>query len=133
MTYILYTLFTILFVYYQKYQFLERNAALEGRVPKMAEASKKWHTYGMILRVLVLVILATHLIPQITPSIYDIVLAGAINVLVFEFGINKIALGKDWFYVGTTAETDKKLGKKKWIIMFGILFLTLIAKIISLF
>ncbi len=132
MVYIFYTIFTLLLVYYQKYQLKETRAALTGNIPELAKANKMWHRYGLALRLTVIVIFTLHFIPILGSNLFDIALAGGINILVFEFGINKIALNRDWFYVGNTAEIDKKFGKTKWLIMFGIFFLTLIAKIISI-
>ena len=59
---------------------------------------------------------------QYYPSrIDDYILAGTINILLFEIGINIIALKSKWKHIGTTSDTDKKLGKVKWWICFGLL------------
>lgn len=106
MIYILSVLFTVCFVMYSKYQFYDQDAAY----PK-----GKWHGWGMNMRFFMFY---TPFIMQYYPASWqDYLLAGVINVVLWELLINKIALNREWLYVGTTAWTDKTLGKWKWILM----------------
>ena len=116
MIYILSIAFTVAFVYYSKWQFINGRAG-------------KWHNYGMTMRVLAIF---TPFIQQLVPSPWqDYLLAGTINILLWELLINKIALGVDWLHIGTTSELDIKLGKKKWLIYTAPIIIALIIKIIS--
>lgn len=116
MIYLLSILFTIAFVYYSKWQFVN------GR-------SGKWHTYGFLMRALAIV---TPFVIQHFPSSWqDYLFAGTINILLWELLINKIALGVDWFHVGTTSTLDKTFGKSKWIIYTIPAIVALVIKISS--
>lgn len=109
--------FTILFVYYSKWQFSEVRG----------ESAGKWHPYGMLMRMLFFVgVFACHFFPM---SWSDYLLAGAINIFLWEILINKIALGMDLFYVGHTSKMDIALQKKKWFIYGGFCVISLIIKI----
>lgn len=113
MIYPLSILFTLIFVLYSKWQFSEVRGESEG----------KWHPYGMIMRWMLFL---TPFVMQYFPNNWkDYLLAGAINIILWEFGINKLALNKHLLYKG---KIDEKLGKKKWWIYFGFLLLTLIIK-----
>ena len=69
---------------------------------------------------------------QYYPSrIDDYVLAGVINILLFEIGINIIALKHSWKHVGTESEMDKRLGRIKWWIYFGLLAGAITFKILN--
>lgn len=109
-------LFTTLFVLYQKWQFSDDRGLTQG----------KWHLYGALMR------LVTFCGFFINPSLEDILLAGTINILLFELLINKVALNKNWLFVGSTAVFDLKLGKYKWLIMLSFLLISLYIKIKNL-
>ena len=104
MIYIITCLFTMAFVYYSKYQFINGRAG-------------KWHMYGATMRMLMFL---PFLLPK--SSIPDIVLAGVINCILFDVGINLIALNKPWYYTGSTNDIDNIVGKGKWYI-YGILLI----------
>jgi len=107
---------TVFMVLSQKFQIKD----LKGK------RNTTWKTWNNFLRV---GIFATCFLLQLFPSHWqDYLLAGAINILLFELLINKIALEMDWFYVGKSSNFDK-LGKKKWFIMAGILAVTIFIKI----
>ena len=109
-------MFTLSFVYYSKWQFANGKAG-------------KWHTYGFVMRALAV---ATPFIVQYYPASWqDYLLAGTINILLWELLINKIALGVHWFHIGTTSTLDKTLGKSKWIIYTIPAIIALVIKISS--
>ena len=118
MIYILSIVFTLSFVMYSKYQFEELQQLSKG----------KWHTWGITARILAFVI--PFVMQYFNSSWSDYVLAGVINILLFEFLINKVALKKDWFYTGTTSAIDVKYGNKKWQIYFSLLILAILIKIV---
>lgn len=70
----------------------------------------KWHPFGFLMRGTFFAALFTY------PSYQDIILSGTINIIVFEIGINIIALHKNIFYAGQTSQMDKVLGNWKWLI-----------------
>lgn len=110
------TILTFFLVLYQKSQLQD----LKGK------RNLKWKTWATALRA---GIFAACYLLQLHPSAWqDYLLCGAINILLFELLINKIALEIDWFYVGKSSRFDK-LGKKKWWIMLGFLIATIFIKI----
>lgn len=112
MIYILSILFTITFVIYQKWQFSDDNNKSKG----------KWHLWGALLRL-------QYFIPFLFPyDIKDVILAGSINIILFDLLLNKIALNKQLLYIGFTSYINNKLGKYKWFVYFGQLVLALIIK-----
>lgn len=117
MIYVLSTLFTLAFVFYSKWQFSDDRGESQG----------KWHSSGMIMRMLAV---ASPFLCQLYPSEWqDYLLVGAINILLWELLINKIALNQKWLHVGTTAKTDIFLGKKKWLVYAVILLVTIVIKL----
>ena len=117
MIYILSILFTLTFVLYSKWQFSDDWGLSSG----------KWHPYGMIMRILAIV---SPFICQIYPGTWpDYLLSGALNILLWEIGINIISLKKPWNYVGSTSKLDIELGYKKWFVYFGFLVIGIIARI----
>lgn len=126
MIYILSLLFTLAFVYYSKWQFNERINAIRSQHTFMSIANKKWHVYGMLMRLLAIV--TPFILQYYSGTWQDYLLAGSINILAWELLINKIALSKEWFYVGKTAKTDKYLGKYKWHLAFILLIVATIIK-----
>ncbi len=110
MIYLLSILFTIFFVYYSKYQFINGRAG-------------EWHIFGMLMRM-------TVFIPFFLPKqqLTDIFLAGVINIILFDIGINLIALKQKWNYTGTTSKFDK-LGKTKFVIYTIMLLVAIILKL----
>lgn len=123
MLYLLYTLFTLIFIYYQKYQFMDSNKV------DVLKAKKMWHILGLCLRLFVVLIILAISIFNIKIIWQDILLLGVINALVWEIGINKIALNTDWFHIGTTSSIDKALGKYKWKILLTSLIVSIVIKI----
>ncbi len=117
MIYILSIIFTLSFVYYTKWQFVDERGGEAG----------KWHPLGMVMRLLMFV---TPFAMQYFPASWqDYLLSGAINVFLWDILINKIALGVDWFYIGATSELDKKQGSRKWFIYFMLIAVSLLLKL----
>lgn len=109
--------FTICFVIYSRFQFQERQGKSHG----------KWHPWGWMMRAIFVASLL------VRPAVDDIILSAAISILLFELLINKVALNVGWFYVGTTAWWDRKIGKKKWWIMSALLVVAISIKVFSKF
>lgn len=102
MIYLVSLAFTLSFIYYSKYQFEDDRGASQG----------KWHIYGMIMRILAVV---SPFIMQLYPATWDdYLLAGIVNIIVWEAGINLIALRKKWHYQGKTSYWDKFFGDYEW-------------------
>ena len=119
MIYLLTILSTIGWVLYSKWQFSEQRGQSVG----------KWHPYGAMVRTLVI---TTPYIIQTHPATWqDYILVGAINICLFDLLINKIALNKNWLYIGSTSETDIHLKKYKWYIYFGFLVASILIKILT--
>lgn len=122
MNYLIYLtsiLFTIAFAMYTKYQFEDVKAG-------WATAKRKWHPWGAFIRVLFFAgIIAEHVYPS---GWKDILLAGVICIILWDILINVVALHVAWDYNGTTATTDKKLGKIKWFVYGGLLLAAIILK-----
>jgi hypothetical protein len=117
MIYILSILFTVFFVLYTKWQFSDDKGLTSG----------KWHPFGMIMRALAIV---SPFLCQLFPGTWqDYLLAGTINIVLWEILINIIALGKKWWYIGITSKFDIKLSKTKWFIYFSLLLATILVKI----
>lgn len=107
MIYLVTILFTLSFIFYSKYQFEDEKAG-------WSLAKSKWHPFGMSMRVL---FFAALICSQFFPfDWWDLILAAVINVILIDVGINVIALHIKWNYEGSTAKTDKLLGKTKWYI-----------------
>lgn len=117
MIYIVSCLFTLLFVLYSKYQF---KHALDRK-------TYEWKKFGASMRAVFFI--SCYLIQLFPASWKDYLLAGSINILLFEIGINVIALDMPIFYNGTTGMLDKKLKSTKWYLMFGLLLLSIIIKL----
>jgi len=117
-----YLLFTITFVFYQKYQLKELKGDLSSKA--------HWHTLGLILR---LIAAAFLLIPAYLTkniSLTDILLISTLSTTVWELLTNKITLNRNWLYFGFTSKTDKFLGKKKWVILLITILISILLKII---
>jgi hypothetical protein len=109
--------FTLAFVLYSKYQFADDRG----------ESIGKWHIYGFLMRAVQYISLVA-VVWDLT-SWQDKLLIPAIAELVWEIGINRIALRKKWNYIGMTATFDKKLGKSKFYILIGIVVVLIVLKI----
>lgn len=117
MIYILSIICTLLWVVYQKWQFIDDKGGVSG----------KWHLWGALLRASLF--LFGYLLQKYPSTWKDYLLSGAICIVLFEVGINIIALNQKWNYVGFTSEFDKKLSIYKWVIMGVFLVTALIIKI----
>ena len=108
-------LLTVFMVISQKYQILD----LKGK------RNTKWKGWNNCTRIGIFVICY---LCQLFPSgIKDYILAGAINIFLFEVLINVIALQMPLFYVGKSSGFDK-LGNKKWYIMLAVLAVAIFVK-----
>lgn len=117
MIYPLTILFTLCFVFYSKYQFEDVREGWE-------RAKGKWHPYGAVMRAL------PFAIAFIETDWKDVVLAGVISIIIFEIGINVIALKKEWNYVGSTAKSDRMFGKYKWYGMVALLIAAVVIRVV---
>lgn len=115
--YTLTIIFTLASVMYSKYQFEDVKLG-------WAKAKGKWHIYGAIQRSI------PFLIALLGKILYtDIFLAASICLLLFEIGINTIAMRLPVLYVGSTSDLDKYIGKYKWYILFSLLAAAIFLKI----
>lgn len=102
--------FTLFFVFYFKWQHKDK---LFG--PNYyAQASKKWHLFGLLMR-------ATFFLSSLSAVYFkihwqDVLLALSLSAPLYDIGINVFALNKPPFYPGGTSSLDKLLGNLKWII-----------------
>jgi len=103
------------FVMYQKYQ-LKDLATVRNTT---------WKTWANVMKVILFV--GLYLEKSYPSSLKDYLLAGCICALVFEFGINLIALKMPLFYIGKSSKFDK-LGKYKWAVLFVALIISLLIK-----
>lgn len=119
MIYISSILFTLFFVYYSKYQFKDlRN-----------ERNIKWKSFGVGMRVLFFV--ACFLSQFFNSSWQDYLLAGSINIFLFEWLINVIALNApSIFWKGYSSKIDNEIGQAKWIIMVALILASITIKIL---
>lgn len=117
MIYAVSIVFTLLFVFYSKWQFSSDRGETKG----------KWHGWGMAMRGSIPI---GCFVVQHFPAVWqDYVLAVALSCIIWEIGINVIALGAKWYYVGVTAKTDIKFRKYHWLIYFGFMTLAILIKI----
>ena len=120
MIYIVSILFTLAFIMYSKYQFADFKT----------NPYRKWKPYGMAMRALFFI--GCFSCFHFGNSWQDYLLAGSINILLWEWGINVIALNApSILYVGTTGKIDKAVGKYKWWAMAGLIIISIIIKIIT--
>ena len=119
MIYITSILFTFAFIFYSKFQFEDFKH----------NTNRKWKVYGMAMRALFFA--ACYICSQFGNTWQDYLLAGSINILIWEMGINVIALNEGLFHVGTTGKIDKKLDGYKWLAMLIFLIISIILKIIT--
>lgn len=113
---------TVLFVFYSKYQFLDFR-----RIGKLG----RWHTYGALMRMMV--ILTPYILLQITDLKHawkDFLLAGVINLIIWDILLNLIAIKTSAFYNGEYSEIDIKLGNIKWIILFVLLITAILIRVL---
>ncbi len=92
----------------------------------MNSRSGKWHVYGFVMRALA--VITPFMVQQFPADWQDYLLAGCINILLWELLINKIALNVGWFHVGTTSKLDVTFGRLKWLIYTIPLIIALILK-----
>ena len=116
MIYITSILFTLAFVLYQKFQLQDLKST----------RNVVWKTWAVVMKAIFFA--AVWVAQQNHSAWQDFLLAGAICILVFEIGINVIALKQGVFYVGKSSKTDS-LGKWKWIGFFIILAATIFIKL----
>ena len=114
----IFILFTLSFVLYSKWQFSDDRGLSQG----------KWHPYGAMMRILAVVTPLVCGFVNITWE--DYLLIGIINILVWEIGINVIALGVKWWYIGFTAKSDMRLGKMKWVFMGALLITGILIRVL---
>lgn len=109
-TYLIALIYTIAFVYYAKYQFIDGRKGL-------------WHFYGLVMRLSFWAAMLTRHQWQ------DVLLASAICLWIYEVGINVIALKQKPLYCGTTSTMDIHFGKKKWLYMACVVIVTVVIKL----
>lgn len=114
-----FVLFTLAFVFYFKWQKVDDDGGASGR----------WHRYGAYMRYLFAIgIVSEHFYPS---NLYLLAIVFCFCQLLYEIGINVIALHQKPLYNGTTSVLDESLGKVKWYIYFGALVASILAKIFS--
>ena len=64
----------------------------------------------------------------INPSWKDVFLATTISILIYDIGLNVIALNQKWNYIGTTSWIDRKLGKKRYYLYILLLVISIFTK-----
>jgi len=118
MIYLISCLFTIFFVFYSKYQFKDLKQV----------RNIQWKVWGVAMRVLLF--LGCYAM-QFFPSHWkDYLLAGSLNIALFEWGINVIALNApSILWAGYSSKIDNALGKWKWYIMGIFILITILIKI----
>ena len=104
---------TLAWVYYSKWQFSDDRGDSQG----------KWHPWGAMARALPFGMAWLHCVWQ------DVVLSGVICIILFEIGVNVIALFRQWSWRGETSKMDIKFGKYKWVIMAVMLAAAICIKI----
>lgn len=104
MIYVLSLLFTTFFVFYTKYQLYDL----------WRKRNVKWKHFGAAMRVL---FFASCYVTQSLSTLgwHHYLLAGVLNIIWFDIGINIIALKEKWNYVGLTSKADRKLRQRKWL------------------
>lgn len=120
MIYLITILFTLAFVFYSKYQFEDEKAG-------WAAAKSKWHPFGMAMRTLLFAALICNWFFPF--DWWDLILCGIINIILFDIGINIIALKVKWNYCGKTSAIDKNLGELKWYIYAVLLVTSILLKL----
>lgn len=101
---ILFTLmYVISWVFYSKYQFIERDYSPKLDISK--SASKKWHFWKGVNQIAFFGIIFSSTTLLLT------VLLGIWYWVLFDILINVIALNKEAFYVGETSFIDKTIKK----------------------
>lgn len=109
---------TLIFVFYSKWQFSDDKGENSGR----------WHPFGMAMRLATFI--GGYLLQHYSISTWqDYLLSGSICMVVWEIGINLIALAQKWNYIGGTAKTDIKFRKYHWLIYFGFLGIAILIRI----
>lgn len=122
--YILSIAFTWCFVMYSRYQFKDERK-IDGK------EHDQWHPWGAWMRGLFFMqMIAMHYVDMM---LVDTNLALAISMPLFDVGVNLIALNQSAFYVGKSANSDRKLGMWKWpaylIYLIGSIILKIYVKI----
>ena len=104
MIYLLSFSFAACMVMYSKYQFEEQQGKSVG----------KWHGWGMVMRLLIFVIMAYCC--HFTPTFKDVLLSATLSWLLWDIGINTIALRMPLFYSSNAHRwsIDRALRKVKW-------------------
>lgn len=109
---------TFFFVVYSKWQFSDDRG----------ETSGKWHGWGLAMRASIFIGCFT--MQKFPSSFEDYLLAGAICCVLWEIGINVIALAQKPLYIGGTSKMDIKFRKYHWLIYFGFLAISILIKIL---
>lgn len=112
-------LFTLVFAMYTKYQVQDEKAGF-------AAAKSRWHRYGMMMRILLMGAFVLHLVVKFTWK--DMLLAGVIDMALWDVLINVLALNMPWWYEGQTAAIDKMLKNIKWMVYGALIIVAIIIK-----
>lgn len=113
---LLYTISTLLFAIYSKWQFVDDAGGVSG----------KWHPWGAWMRFIACL---TPFITSLFPMQWqNWLLATVIQLPVWDLGINIIALHVKALYLGTSAKTDQ-LKAKKWLLYLIALIAAILVKI----
>jgi hypothetical protein len=114
-------LFTVSFALYTKWQNVHAKYGYYSVLPQAIKAQNRWHAYGFIMKALVFLYPVAALF--VKPTWQDIVLGVSVSAPLWSICINKLALGKDWFYSGVDRDPNHfewdDLGKFKWV-LYGV-------------
>jgi hypothetical protein len=112
-------LFTAIFAFYTKYQFEDEKAGF-------AHSKSEWHKYGLAMR---LMLAGAFVASQFVAFTWkDMLLAGAIDMPLWDILINVVALNVAWNYRGSTSTTDKLITGVKWLAYAGFLIGAIVLK-----
>lgn len=118
MIYITSFIFTLCFVIYTKWQFSDDRGETQG----------KWHLSGALMRAGAII---GPYLSMIRPDDWqDFVLAGVLNIILWEILVNIIALKQPWNYQGKTAKWDIFLAKWEWALYTFLLTVAIMIKIL---
>lgn len=114
--------FTLLFVFYFKWQHKDKLFG-PNYYP---QASKKWHLFGLLMRAAFF--LGPLCAVYFKTTWQDVLLALSLSAPLYDIGINVFALNQPPFYPGGTSALDKLLGGLKWILYLVLLGVALFFK-----
>lgn len=99
--------YTLSWIYYSKYQFIERDSSFPV---DRSKASRLWHIWKGVNQISFLSLIA------LFADYKFAVFCASIYWVLFDIGVNIVALNRPWNYYGKTSFIDRMLGKHMiWI------------------